>query len=41
MRAAVDGLEARGLPGREDEWPYDSDWLTEIHEYGIVALAGV
>ena len=22
------------LPGREDEWPYDSDWLTEIQAMG-------
>ena len=22
------------LPGREDQWPYDSDWLTEIQAMG-------
>jgi hypothetical protein len=22
------------LPGREDEWPYDSDWLTEVRSFG-------
>jgi hypothetical protein len=22
------------LPGREDEWPYDSDWLNEIQAMG-------
>ena len=27
-------LLAGPLPGREDEWPYDTDWLSEVRDFG-------
>ena len=38
LASRVDGPLARfwqgPLPGREDEWPYDGDWLTDIRASG-------
>jgi hypothetical protein len=30
----LSSLREGPLPGREDEWPYETDWLTEVRGFG-------